>query len=1233
MDVIWSFQMLGRLRCRDADRTVSRFRTLKAAGVLAYLAYHRHRSHSRDALIEIFWPEAEPESARHSLSMALSALRSVLEPPGVAAGSVIIADRVSVELNPESFDTDVVAFENALRLAARAQDDSHRSRHLADAIELYGGPLLPGFYEDWVLGEQDRLGERFLLAVRQEVVLLAKAGETGRALDLARRAVAVDPLREDLHAELIRLLAAGGQVEAALRQYRELVRILEQELGEAPSPALERLARQLEGQRRSAEGAAPAVVPVSPPVSLPVRAAPSLPSGTVTFLLTDIEGSTSRWEREGDRFRAALTLHHALMRRHFQRHGGHEIKEAGDSFIAAFGGAGDALACAVAAQRALAVQEWPEGIPPIRVRMALHAGDVDIEDGEYRGPTLHRADRIVRAGHGGQTLCSEAAFALLRRDLEAEVRLRDLGVYRLRDVESPERLFQVEYRGAPGADFPALRAERAHRGNLPLQVTRFFGRDADLEELNALLGPAAGMPRLITLTGPGGTGKTRLAVEAAARLVESYSGAVWFVPLADHFDPALIPDAMLAALRVEAAPESPPLEQIAGILGRQPSLLILDNLEQLMRRYESGQPGIEALGDAAEVVRALLESVPGLAVLVTSRQVLALPGEREFPVSPLPLPTSWAPAGESDAPAALSMFESVRLFVDRAQGVRPDFRVTNSNAPAVAQLCIRLEGIPLAIELAASRAQVLSPAQMLDQLAGGPGGRFDLLVTRQRGISERQRALRATVDWSYRLLSEPLQTFFCRLAVFRGGWTVEAAERVCEEPLALDHLAQLRDCSLVETDEGPDGIRFRMLETLRDYAEERLLAAGEFAAARERHTAYFLALAETAEPELRGPNQAAWLERLEADHDNFRAALLKAEGGRMKDEAQDAALGLRLVAALWYFMSIRGHLAEGRRQLDGVLAEVPADHSSLGRSALRARALAAAGALAHDQSDYEPARALLEESVSLLRDLTGLPGGEKEAGGLAHALNCLANVRLDQGSADDALLLYQEALGLCREAGDTRGAAMGLSNMGVLHLERGEVDRAAELLEESIGLKRTLGNPYGLAMSLESLGNLERSRGDRERSRELCEEALAIRRTLGHRLGIAMSLNNLGHLLLETGDSEGAWAHLRDSLDLFLELDEPRSAIEALTGLAGTMAAQGRHEDAVRLLAAMEAQREARGFEPRPCEKAVLKRWRAEVRNAVEAARLEVLWREGRALTFEGAVAAVRSGRSAASGL
>lgn len=1129
MRAVWRIELLGGLGARLGERTVSRFRTQKTAALFAYLAYHRHRSHPREMLIELFWPEAEPESGRHSLSLALSSLRNQLEPPGIEAGGVVVADRWSVELNPEAFTTDVGDFEAALRLSAQAREESGKIRHLSEALECYCGRLLPGFYEDWALLEQERLVERHLQALRQLTDLLETAGEHERAVDVARRGVQAEPLREEAHLTLMRLHSGAGQFAAALRQFRELERILDQDLAEEPSREARELARRIEvQQQRQSTNEPEARSPTSRRETPALRTAaiPAIPVGTVTFLLTDIEGSTARWEREGEQFREVLTTHHTLLRREFHRHGGHEVQEGGDSFLIAFAAASDALACAVAAQRLLEADDWG-ALEPVPVRMALHSGDVEVRDGEYRGVALHRAARILSAAHGGQVVCSEATSSLLRRDLETEVHLRDLGVYRLRDVEQPERLFQAEFAGMTRREFPALRAERAHAGNLPLQFTRFFGREKELSTLEALLLDLS--VRLVTMTGPGGTGKSRLAVEAAGRLVDSFAGRVWFVPLAELSDPGLVASAILQAMGLEPG-EREPLEQVAAAFSGGRTLLLLDNYEQLVGARVEGTP--ERAGE--DVVLALLERVPGVTCLVTSRQLLGLPGEREYPVPPLAIP------GEGGTPEAMGIFESVRLFVDRAQAVKPDFQVTNTNAPAVAELCNRLEGIPLAIELAAARAQVLSPAQMLQQLGGGPGGRFDLLVTRKRGVVERQRALRSTVDWSYRLLSPPLQEFFQRLSVFRGGWSTEAAEAVCNVGAsslvgpALDHLAQLRESSLVLTEEGPDGIRFRMLETLRDFAGEKLAESGA-AGARQRHARYFLDLAELGERELRGENQMLWLNRLQAEHDNFRAAI---DGG-MRNADSGVAVADRFCSALWYFWSIRGHMTEGRRIIAQVLSSMSPDKAASERAGL----LLAAGVLAHDQSDFVEAETSLRECVALRRTGT-------DSASLAHAINCLANVMLDGDRPDEALPLYQEALGLCREAGDQRGASIALSNLGVLYEQRGEFDRAAELLSESVRLKRKLGNSYGLANSLDSVGNVEKALGRIADARTHYEEALALRRELGHKQGIGISLNNLGVLLLEWGDPPAAVAHFREALTLFEELQEPRGLAEAVEGLS-----------------------------------------------------------------------------------
>ncbi len=1217
MNKPWMIHMFGGLRIVSTDRTISRFRTQKTAALVAYLAYYRERSHPREALIELFWPDSEPESGRHSLSLALSSLRHQLEPPGVPDGAVIVADRFSVELNPDAFTTDVQVFENALRLAAQARNAPNRGDLLAEAIDQYGGVLLPGFYDDWIAPEQERLAQRFMLATEQRISSLEKEGRKEQALEVAQRAVNLVPLYEEGRRRLIRLLAAMGQLDAALRQYRELVRLLDEELGESPQSATTDLARQIEDRIAAVE---PLITDASghadagPARQRPTAAVPGLlPMGTVSFLMTDIEGSTGLWERAGDAFRSALSIHHALLRREFRRFGGVEVKEAGDSFLAAFSTASDALDCAVACQKSIAAQEWP-GTPAaniegeslnICVRMAIHTGDVELDDGEYHGLMLHRGSRMLSAAHGGQVICSDATSALLRRDLEPEIRLRDLGIFRLRDVEAPERLFQVDYPGMPTRDFPPLRAEAALVARIPLQYTRFFGREPELKRLCEIMEPGKDPTRLVTLTGPGGTGKTRLAIEAAGRLIEAFNGAVWFVSFSDVEDPRLFTDRIAAVMGVPHSANAGLFERVVDALAGQPSLLVLDNLEQLVI-----DTGAADGADVVEGVQTLLERVPDLSILSTSRALLGLPGEQEFVVPPLRTP------GGADNPEALGVYESVRLFVDRAQAVKPDFRVTNHNAPAVAELCDRLEGLPLAIELAAARAQVLTPAQMLAQLAN----RFEFLVSRKRGVAERQRTLRAAVDWSYRLLAPDLQRFFARLSVFRGGWSVEAAEAVCDEPLALDLLAQLRECSLVITEEAAAGMRFRLLEMLREYAFERLTAE-ETEEVRSRHRAFYLALAERAEAELTGPDQAQWLDRLEEELDNLRAALQVDGLGLMVDGSEDRpssinhqlSSALLLARALSRFWSIRGHSREGRRALEALLALAPADHPEFGKSHIRAAALSAVGSMAHDCGDFGPAKIWLDEGIALWREIAD---GRR----LAEALNLAGNVALDSSDPSGAAVLYDEALALFRGAGDLRGISMVLSNLAVVALERKGFPEAARLMDESLHLKRQIGNRHGLATAMENLGNIRMRLGEHEAARDLHAEALSIRREIGHKAGIAMSLNNMGHVLLALGDLKAATVNLSESIGLFHELGDSRGLSEALEGAAGVLFARGTHEQGANLLGA------AQGILGAPSEASdsggddQAQRLAVEARKALGDKKFEKALALGRGWTHEEAV-------------
>ncbi len=1094
MNEPWRITLLGGLRAQQAERVVSRFSTQKTGALLAYLAFYRERSHPREVLVESLWPQSgTPEAGRASLSVALSSLRHQFEPPGMPAGAVILADRFAVQVNPDAVTTDAAEFEAVLKAAGQASSSkTERAQYLQRAVELYAGPLLPGYYEEWIAGEQERLANLFADAVRSLIRHLEQTGEAGRAVEYARRAVQADPVREEFHRDLIRLLAAAGQPDAALRQYRDLERILDQELADEPSEATRALVRRIETQPAARE---PMVARPTPPRLASAAPVDALPTGTVTFLFTDIEGSTALWERAGDAFRTALATHHTLLRRTFRAHGGHEIKEAGDSFLVAFARPSDALACAVAGQQALAGQAWAAEAGPLRVRMALHTGEVALQDGEYHGLVLHRASRMLTAAHGGQILCSEVASGLLQRDpATTDVRLSDLGIYRLRDVPEPARLFQVEYPGREPGRFPPLNAEAGYASSLPLTFTRFFGREKEIERLTKWL--RADDTRLVTLTGPGGTGKTRLSLETAGRLVEHFSGAVTFVPLADLSDPRLIVASVVDALRLPRSPQQEPLEQAVEALRKQPSLLVLDNFEQLVE-------------EGATIVRTLLERVPGLTLLITSRQLLGLSGEREFAVPPLPTPSN------GGTPEQLGVYESVQLFIDRAQTVRPDFQVTNLTAPAVAALCDRLEGIPLAIELAAARAQVLTPTQMLAQLSH----RFDFLVSRKRDANDRHRTLRAAIDWSYRLLSPDLQRFFAHLSVFHGGWTAEAAEAVTGEPLALDFLAQLRECSLVLTEESETEIRFRLMESLREYARDRLREmedAGQ--EPRQRHANYFLERTREHLPRFRTPEEALALTHLEGHAGNLREAMAWAR--------------------------------------------------EAGQSPLHAETALAIGALLHRRGNHREAVDPIQEGLDVL-----LPLRDAEPTLCAHLLRERAGLHLDHGEWAEARSCAHEALAFFAERDDTEGQARAENLLGQAAMHERAFDEARERFSRALAhFERAGVHPVEAAIVHNNLGLVERrdAAGDKVAALHHLEEALRLRRAHDDRRGLAETLNNLGVLAHEQGDLDAAWQWYAEAARHERDLRHTFGVARALANLGEVAHARGEGERACRLFGAAE---------------------------------------------------------------
>jgi len=681
-----------------------------------------------------------------------------------------------------------------------------------------------------------------------------------------------------------------------------------------------------------------------------MKLAEGLPEGTVTLLFTDIEGSTRLLAQLGDRYGDVLDEHRRILRGAFTEHGSQEVDSQGDAFFVAFRRAGDAAAAAVAAQRSLAGHAWPKEVT-LRIRMALHTGEPNLASGRYVGLDVHRAARLCAAAHGGQILLSRTTRALVAESLPSGTTLRSLGEHRLRDLPEREAIFQLVIPGLL-SEFPPLRTQGMRRHNLPSQTTPLIGRERAIQALcEQLRSPGR---RLVTLSGVGGIGKTRLAIAVAAELVDDFAGGVCFVPLAPITDPGLVVSSIARELGVRETGTRPLLETVIDHLREREMLLVLDNFEQLLA--------------VATIVAELLAATDRLKILVTSRFVLRLQGEHDVVVPPLGCPDAarpWSP-GANIADELLT-FEAMRLFTERARAASVGFSLNDENARAVAEICQRLDGLPLALELAAARVRVLSPTALLDRLKR----RLPILTGGSRDLPERQRTVRDTVAWSYDLLTQSEQRLFRRLGVFIGGFSLEAAEAICTSTAdaefadVLEGLSSLIDKHLVQRAEAPeDDARFFLLETIREYALERLEGSGEALELQLRHSEYYLGLAEQADARLHGGDQDAWLARLERDHDNLRTALTWSQ-------TIDSALeiSLRLAAALYWFWLVRGHIAEGRRWVELVLGRI----SDSGNVA-RMRLLHGAGVLAWAQGDYERAGTCYQESLELARTSADLLG-------------------------------------------------------------------------------------------------------------------------------------------------------------------------------------------------------------------------------------------------------------------
>jgi predicted ATPase/class 3 adenylate cyclase len=867
--------------------------------------------------------------------------------------------------------------------------------------------------------------------------------------------------------------------------------------------------------------------------------------GVVTFLFTDIEGSTRLWEQEPERMRLALAQHDSLARDVVKRNRGTVVKMAGDGVHAAFADPLDAVKATLELQRALADPATTNGLA-LKVRCGLHVGADERRDNDFFGRAVNRAARIMSAAHGGQILASEAVALLLRDRTPEKTTLRDLGAVRLRDLAEPERVYQVSH-AELRQDFPALRSLEATPNNLPQQVTSFVGRERELAEVESLLGKT----RLLTLVGPGGIGKTRLSLQVAANAMDAFPDGVWFVELAPLTDAQRVPQTVASVLGVKEEAGRPVIEALLKHLKDRQLLLVLDNCEHLLQA-------------CAELARQMLRAAQKLKILASSREHLRTSGEQTYAVPALSLPD----ANRIVTVESLTEFGALRLFVERAIAVQPAFEIAVGNAVAVTDICRRLDGIPLAIELAAARVRALSVEAIAERLSD----RFRLLGSGDRTALPRQQTLRALIDWSYDLLTEAERTVLRRLALFAGGWTLEAAEAVAaagdvRESDVLDLMTRLVEKSLVVME--PTGSRYRLLDTVREYAQERLEASGEADAARDRHLAFYLTLTERARPELDGPQQGPWLARLDLERENVVAAHAWCDRAASRGE-----VGLRLADAMEPYWINRGLLGLGHK----LTVEALARQGAQKRGMARCRGFFGAGQLCYFMGRYDEAQSYLHESLAI-----------------------------------------------AREIGDTAMVAIVLQPLGLALQGLGDPVAARGHLEEGLALAEGLGNKRELAAAINALAQLDRMEGRPDTAKPLYEKVLSLARELGDRDLIAVGLLNLAMVSIGGGSVDRVGAMLLEVLAIADEIGSKpagQSALEVLAGL-GVL-----HEDwtqAARFFGAAEAQAERTGLHRDPADEAFLTPLIAKAQTALGSTIFAAVESAGRALPYDEAMIEARS--------
>jgi predicted ATPase/class 3 adenylate cyclase len=921
-----------------------------------------------------------------------------------------------------------------------------------------------------------------------------------------------------------------------------------------------------------------------------------LPSGTVTFLFTDIEGSTKLAQEYADAMPSLLARHNEILKQAIEGHNGFVFQIVGDSFCASFHNASDALHAALEAQRSLHHEPWTPA--PIKARMGIHTGQAEFqENGEYQGYlTLSHAQRLMSAAHGGQVLLSFTTQELVRDEMPEGVNLRDMGERRLKDVIRSEHIYQLVIADLPN-EFPPIKTLDVYHHNLPAQMTSFIGRETEMAEIKQALKTH----RLVTLTGSGGAGKSRLSLQVSMDCLHQFADGVWLVELAPVTDPALVPQTLLSTFNLREDRHRSTMDVLVDYLRSKTLLLVLDNCEHL----------IEA---CAQISDSLLQACPNLRILASSREALGIPGEVAYRV-----PSLKTPNPEQLPPLAqLEKADSIRLFIERAAIAKPGFTLTDVNAFSLAQICYRLDGIPLAIELAASRVKVLSP----DQIAARLDDRFRLLTGGSRTALPRQQTLRAMIDWSYSLLSDPEKTLFRRLAVFVGGWTLEAAESVCanvEQDASrilsydvLDLLTRLVDKSLVVIEESAGEIRYHRLETIRQYSREKFFETDEVGMVRDRHLDFFVHFAELVDEKLKSGEQLLWHRRMSAEQDNLRAAL-EWGLGRNPDNA------LRIAGAANLFWTAGGYSAEGFRWTQQALEQTENTSATNGitkeqRLVARAKALCGLTRLYLSLGDNASAKRVAEESVALYRQSQDLRG-------LAFALVILAYPLEFLGERIQAEAALQESYSIGREEGDVYVICRALNRLGHVIVDLyHDINLSQRYVEESLRLAREASLRSQEAQALEILGFIANNRNDPEAARKYLQESARAYGDIGASFNVILEKSNLAHLERKLGNYTEALDYYRETITAFRDMGQTGAVSHQLECFGFIALAQNQAERALQLFAAANALREKSNTPMTPDEQAYFDEQLKILRGKMDLTNFDSIWSKGHAMRMERAI-------------